>query len=107
MTFLKETNTRLYHLMLNLAYFQSGFRYCRLWTREQFATYYKYHYLYINIQTDLLLKTHSLTYVTKEKRKNRRRSVSTSASKPVNFEPDAKKIPDYYKNVCLEELKCR
>ena len=33
--------------------------------------------------------------------------MSTSASKPVNFEPDATKIPDYYKNVCLEELKCR
>ena len=33
--------------------------------------------------------------------------MSTSASKPVNFEPDATQIPDYYKNVCLEELKCR
>ena len=49
----------------------------------------------------------TVTYVTKEKRKNRRRSVSTSASIPVNFEPDATKIPEYYKNVCLGELKCR
>ena len=33
--------------------------------------------------------------------------MSTSASKPVNFELDATKIPDDHKNVCLEELKCR
>ena len=45
--------------------------------------------------------------VTKEKKKNRRRSVSTSANKQVNFEPDATKIPEYCKNVCFEELKCR
>ena len=49
----------------------------------------------------------AVTYVTKEKKKNRRRSVSTSASKPVNFGSDATKLPEYYKNVCLEELKCR
>ena len=49
----------------------------------------------------------TVTYVTKEKKKNRRRSVTTSARKPVNFEPDAIKIPDYYKNVCFEELKFR
>ena len=49
----------------------------------------------------------TVTYVTKEKKKNRRRSVSTSASTIVNFEPDATKIPEYYKNVCLEELKFR
>ena len=48
----------------------------------------------------------AVTYVTERKKKNRRRSVSTSPSKPVNFEPDATKIPEYYKNVCLEELKC-
>ena len=33
--------------------------------------------------------------------------MSLSVNKPVNFEPDATKIPEYYKNVCLEELKCR
>ena len=33
--------------------------------------------------------------------------MSTSASKTVNFEPDATKILEYYKNVCVEELKCR
>ena len=49
----------------------------------------------------------TMTYVAKEKKKNRRRYVSTSASKPANFEPDATKIPEYYENVCLEELKCR
>ena len=49
----------------------------------------------------------TVTYVTKEKKKNRRRSVTTSARKPVNFEPDAIKIPDYYKNVCFEELRFR
>ena len=47
-----------------------------------------------------------MTYVTKEKNKNRRRPVSVSASKVVNFEPDATKLPEH-KNVCLEELKCR
>ena len=36
---------------------QSGFRYCRLWTREQFATYYKYRYLYISIQTSFIEDT--------------------------------------------------
>ena len=49
----------------------------------------------------------TVTKVTKEKKKNCRRSVSTSASKPVNFEPDATKLPEYYNNVCLEELKCK
>ena len=49
----------------------------------------------------------TVTYVTKEKKKSRRRSVCTSASKAVNFQPDATKIPEYYKNVCLEELKYR
>ena len=49
----------------------------------------------------------TMTYVAKEKKKNRRRYVSTSASKPANFEPDATKIPEYYENVCLEEIKCR
>ena len=49
----------------------------------------------------------TVTNVTKEKKKNCRRSVSTSASKPVNFEPEATKLPEYYKNVCLEKLKCR
>ena len=41
--------------------------------------------LCISIQTDLLVKTQR--HVTKEKMNNRRTSVSTSASKPVNFEP--------------------
>ena len=49
----------------------------------------------------------TVTYVAKEKKKSRRRSASTCASKPVNFEPDATKIPEYYKNFCHEELKCR
>ena len=43
----------------------------------------------------------------KENKKNRRRSVSTSASNPFNFELDATKLPEYYKNFCLEELKRR
>ena len=49
----------------------------------------------------------TVTYVTKEEKKNRRRSVSTSVSKPVNFEPDAAKIPEYYEKFFLKELKCR
>ena len=48
----------------------------------------------------------TVKYATKEKKKNPRRSVCTSASKPVNFKPDATKISEY-KNVFLEELKCR
>ena len=49
----------------------------------------------------------TVTYVAKEKKKNRKRPVRTSASKPVNFEPDATNMPEHYKNVCLEELKYR
>ena len=33
--------------------------------------------------------------------------MSTSVSKPVNFEPDATKIPEYYEKIFLKELKCR
>ena len=33
--------------------------------------------------------------------------MSTSVSKPVNFEPDATKIPEYYEKFFLKELKCR
>ena len=47
----------------------------------------------------------TVAYVTKKRKKNRRTCVSTFASKPVNFKPDATKIPEYYKNICLEELK--
>ena len=46
-----------------------------------------------------------MTNVTKEKKKNCSRRKT--ASKPVNFEPEATKLPEYYKNVCLEKLKCR
>ena len=49
----------------------------------------------------------TVTYVIKEKKKNLRRSVAISASKSVYFKPDATKIAEYYKNISLEELKCR
>ena len=45
------------------------------------------------------------TDICNERQKETRRSVSISASKLVNFKPDATEIPEYYKNVCLEELK--
>ena len=92
--------------MLNLAYFHKVAFDIADYGQENNLQHITNTVTYISVFKHLLLKTHSLTYVTKEKRKNRRRSVSTSASKPVNFEPDAKKIPEYYKNVCLEELKC-
>ena len=43
--------------------------------------------------------------VAKEKKKNHRRSVGISTSKPVIFEPDVTKTPEYYQNVCHEVLE--
>ena len=47
-----------------------------------------------------------MPHVANEERKNRRISISTSASKPIIFEPSVMKIPEYYQNICHEKLKC-
>ena len=47
-----------------------------------------------------------MTHVANEEKKNRRICISTSASKPIIFEPGVIKMPEYYQNIYHEELKC-
>ena len=48
-----------------------------------------------------------MTHAANEEKKKLRRSISTSVSKSINFDPGVIKMPEYYQNVCHEELEVR